>query len=328
MKHFVQASRIISYVLFTLMFCNNDLLGMKRKAPSPLTIDEAQGDTLERRNMQKKAESAFLDEINSADPNIDTLNKLLDEWLDSVYDVRYDNSIDSPSLRYHCERSNSLLIYSKTSKDARKTILNHTICATIKSTSAQSSDKAVTILLDLGADPECALIAAVEQDKTELAKLILNKEPSAVKCSSHWHRETPLILAAKRNNLDLLSLLINTHCSIIELELVRQDIYGAWEKCPTEIISECILPFHEPHITTEPDITIPATTTQEFRVVINAQDRKGNTALMYAAEHNNSDMVKYLLQHGASASIENRDRETAANFTSRFEIRELLNQPE
>ncbi len=329
MKHFVHASRVVSYALFTLIFCNNDLLGMKRKAPSPLTIGENQANDTDRRNMQRNAEAAFLVEINSADPNSDTLNKLLEDWLDSVYDARYDNNIDSPSLVYHCERSNSLLIYSKTRDTARTTILTHTICATIKSAAALSIDKAVTVLLDLGADPSIALIAAIEQDKTEVVKLILSEKPNAINCSPNRLRETPLILAAKRNNFELLSLLVDQHCSLIELgeaevelRAVKQTLDDTLLELPTEVISQCILPFHAPVINTN-TIATPA-----FRAIINARDKNGNTPLMYAAEHNNSDMVKYLLNHGASASIENRDRDTAANFTSNFELRQLLNRSE
>ncbi|MFA5306579.1 MAG: ankyrin repeat domain-containing protein [Candidatus Babeliales bacterium] len=246
MEHFAQASRVVSCALFTLVFCSNSLFSMKRKAPCTPTIEENQTES----DRRKKAEIAFFKGINTTDPNIDTLSKILNGWLDSIH-----------------------------------------------------------------ADPAGALVEAIEQNKIELTKLILAKHPLAVNCQTAKAQETPLILAAKNNNLKILSLVIDTHCRIIELE-AKQNIYDAWPRCPEELISECILPFHD------------ITTTPRFRALINAQDSNGSTALMHAAKYNNYEMAEYLLAHGASASIKNNDSETAADLTTDSKLKELLEQPE
>ena len=45
--------------------------------------------------------------------------------------------------------------------------------------------------------------------------------------------------------------------------------------------------------------------------VVNAQNRTGETALMYAAWRGHSEIVKLLLEHRADAALKNRQGDTA-----------------
>lgn len=57
---------------------------------------------------------------------------------------------------------------------------------------------------------------------------------------------------------------------------------------------------------------------------VNAQDHKGNTALMAAAAYNNVQAVKVLLDAGADRTVKNKDGETALSIASNMRYAEVV----
>jgi ankyrin repeat protein len=57
---------------------------------------------------------------------------------------------------------------------------------------------------------------------------------------------------------------------------------------------------------------------------VNAQDHKGNTALMAAAAYNNVRAVKVLLDAGANRTIKNKNGETALSIASNTKYAEVI----
>ena len=57
---------------------------------------------------------------------------------------------------------------------------------------------------------------------------------------------------------------------------------------------------------------------------VNAQDHKGNTALMAAAAYNNVRAVKVLLDAGADRTIKNKNGETALSIASKANYAEVV----
>jgi len=59
---------------------------------------------------------------------------------------------------------------------------------------------------------------------------------------------------------------------------------------------------------------------------INEPDKDSNTAIIYAADTNNTTMVVDLLAAGADPCLQNKDGITAADITHNYEIKKLLNE--
>ena len=59
---------------------------------------------------------------------------------------------------------------------------------------------------------------------------------------------------------------------------------------------------------------------------VDIQNKDGNTTLHYASSHTNYDIVKLLLEHGADPNIKNKDGNTALDRAKTREMKELLKQ--
>ena len=57
---------------------------------------------------------------------------------------------------------------------------------------------------------------------------------------------------------------------------------------------------------------------------VNAQDREGRTALMYASEKGLSENVKTILNYGADVSLKDIDGKSAADLTLNDNLKGLL----
>ena len=63
---------------------------------------------------------------------------------------------------------------------------------------------------------------------------------------------------------------------------------------------------------TDPDIRV--------NIRINDADENGDTALMYAVQNNNIELVRLLLENGADVNIENEQAETALHYAAEQQV--------
>jgi hypothetical protein len=251
--------------------------------PTPLTITEAGPSSF----AQKNAENAFYSELFRLRPNYGTLRVLLDTWLDSLQTTGgYPDRV-----RYLRNASDGILVSCEDRNEAQQTLLDAIVGRELKN--ANPSYIIVDMLMDLGADSGRALEAAVEAQNTDIAYLILSTDPVAINFQNECTRETAIILAAQKNDFAMLQILTKPEpCSGVD---AARAALAEWQACPVDVFSVCIQPFFD---------------------LINMQDIYGSTALMHAANHNNLEMVEYLLQCGADTTIQNVDGRRAADFTT------------
>jgi hypothetical protein len=287
MNHLVRIF-FVSFAVLTVMPNGNTLFGMKRKFLLPHLIIPKN----ESKTIQKEAEEAFYAELYSEGATADRLRPFLNDWLDTLK-LAVENI--SPSVHYHRDASDGMLVRSTSREVAQRMLLNGIVRQVLREQKTPSG--ILEILLDLGADTWVALLAAARQNDAELVDVVLLKDSYAVNYQNEMSKETAFIYAVKHNNFDMLYSLVGA------FKTVSQLVLDEWDQCPEDVYRVCMQPFSDP---------------------INAQDARGYTPIMYAVEQDNALMVKYLLENGADVSITNDDNETALELATSSLIKFLI----
>ncbi|MFA6263364.1 MAG: ankyrin repeat domain-containing protein [Candidatus Babeliales bacterium] len=278
----------LSFAVLTIIPNGNTLFGMKRKfSPPTLTIPKDVS-----KATQKAAEEAFYAELYGENPTADKLRQLLDDWLDTLNCVTEGVS---PSVHYHRDATAGILVFAHTREAAQQMLLNGIVREVLADCDASS--EILTRLIALGADTKSALLDAARHNNLRLVNVIISRDPYAVNYQNEMYKTTAFIYAAKHNNYDMLYALDRAFVEVSQLVLAE------WEQCPLDVFKFCIQPFFDP---------------------MNAQDSRGNTPLMYAAENDDLPMVRYLLQRGADKSIQNNAKQTADQMAITVLMRDFI----
>lgn len=181
---------------------------------------------------------------------------------------------------------------------------------------------------DQGATP---LIVAVEKDNLEIVKLLL--ENGANISAKDNYEETALIEAARSMNPNLMRLLLNAKPTLQEK---NDALFEAVRSGP--VVIEMSVPGEKKpqNMKTRPELP-EVTVTQlllESGASLESRDQDGETPLMVAADHGQTDTFNLLLQRGAKINVRDRQGMTpligaacscaVATMNSTYDIMESL----
>ena len=160
--------------------------------------------------------------------------------------------------------------------------------------------EAVEILLFLGADPNCytstngttPLILACDNNSISIAKLLVKAEAN-VDVQDKWgNTALKVVCSLKHPDNDLVELLVQSGAHFVILNEILTTLGIATMKGHTDIVQYLV----------------------SEGAPVNAQDKVGVTALMYACCENQLEIVQFLLKHGADPNIQDQYNGTALQF--------------
>eukprot|EP00796_Vickermania_ingenoplastis_P013462 gene13462-9270_t len=110
---------------------------------------------------------------------------------------------------------------------------------------------------------------------------------------------TPLLSAASRGNLELVSFLLDSGADVaVQNRLGQTVLHRAVSKSNYNLVEALVL--HSERVNGGPK-------SKEHRVFVNIPDKRGDTALFYASMENDEEIGSFLLQHGANRDLKNKD---------------------
>jgi hypothetical protein len=286
-------------VLFNIALDTNHVFSMKYVDPQYVDI------ICERIN-RKMSHDQILRMLNSKNTNLYLLNQLMEK------EAAYECSTKQHLLESYLLRS----------------IIDTRIFITIR---------ALENLIKLGAPlnfhyrsfkEKTPLILAAEKRPSFFVDLLLHSGVDATAQDNDG--KTALIMAAKKCNLYAVISIVQElenaayaqslkPIDEIAIDQIKGELPPSyalqaatndWKSCPLELLNCCIKPY------------LPSGTYND----INHQDHFGNTALMYAAVLNAPQIVQFLLDHGADATLKSNSGHTAYDFIKNAKIRSLLQQ--
>ena len=174
-------------------------------------------------------------------------------------------------------------------------------------------------------DPnEKLFTAAITGDLDDLRQLV--SKGADINVKSKYGRNV-LMVAAEYANTDVVKYLlakgaeINTHCTrqgmTVLMCAIRINVAYYYKKIDMASIKKKAAEMKKESINVVQCLI-------ENGVDIEARDKRGRTALMYAAEHNNLAVAKYLIEKGADVNFKNKYGKTALSLAREKEIKDLL----
>ncbi|CDK31079.1 ankyrin repeat domain-containing protein [Candidatus Babela massiliensis] len=148
-----------------------------------------------------------------------------------------------------------------------------------------------------------ALKEALEDNSTEIVKLLLKDIDNLDSIRYYFNNFTPLMYAIDKNNIEITKIILEKYPNV---EL--QDIDGntalilAVKNDNLEIIK--LILKHYPNI--------------------NTQNKFGYTALMYAIENNNEEVIKYLMERNPDLTLINQNQNNITHIAYRYKNQNII----
>jgi disulfide oxidoreductase YuzD len=302
MKRLIRISCAFFVLCGGISFDGNYIFAEKRKLFLLSDVDQAEL----RRDINARITSAnaFICELNKKELNLVTLNSTLEALVDTwaTRDYYSDLVYKSDYL--------DIFIDSEDRQCARQSFLDRLLR---KYVALPHAANCVKKLLLLGADINgetsfgiTPLIRAICDGHIDVVNVLLAYDPNII-YHQQLNDDTAIIVAARTNNLKMLIALTAVFAqggSLISANAALATVAAAWEKCPLDLLGSCVKPYID---------------------IINAQNNKGDTALMMAAKNDNYAMVLCLLMNGADKNLINNDGKKAINFATNAMVIRLLN---
>lgn len=213
-----------------------------------------------------------------------------------------------------------------------------------------NNQEMVKILLTHGANPNLEdqrgvtpLILATSENATSIVQELLNHGANPNQ-QDKWE-ETPLYFAARNGNLDMLETLLNHGANPDLTPLFKKFIFNPMfrEKAITQKTIQLLHRFYPPVnlaltnpegvtnlmiLSSNPEktATLEELNPEEVQSIVNRQDNQGNTALIYAVNHNpNPTLIRYLIRNGADPLIKNNEGYSAFDYARDLGERNIIN---
>ena len=149
-----------------------------------------------------------------------------------------------------------------------------------------------------------ALMSACFRGEVAVVRVLLNAG-ICVNNTDHETKDTPLMLAIRRNNLDLIDLLIKR----------KADVNAACEHGETPLLYACRFGNY---------CTIAMLI--DAKVDVNKKNNDGQTPLMYASECGHPRIVEKLIFHGADVDETDVNGKTAFDYARSDDVTNVLNR--
>ena len=148
---------------------------------------------------------------------------------------------------------------------------------------------------------ETPLIYAIEKRKYPIAMCLLQQE-GIIASIQDGNKRTALMLAAQSGRLEVVEALLEREDAAIN----AKDASGR-----TALIEACTA-----FVNSSTDVALALLNTGKCK--LDLKDSRGWTALMYASDKGNAELVGKLLDKGANQNLENRDKKSAADLAEEF----------